>query len=238
MIDKHEQYLEISEIWHFRNLARTQIDHEEEVKAIREEMELERKRLEKESKATTSSSGWLGGWFGSKKKSESDREENEERRKQIEREKEGKMREARERILKMERDFKEAENLMEYDPDEVPFWEQMKALDKMATVRFHQKCISVSLRDEDETKRILTTLRVQDLFADVCARVSYIELSMRVQNLDISDNYVKDTKYPHIVSYVSLKIVCVQLHRSRVLKITRSSLQQLAFALEIVCVLD
>ena len=119
------------------------------------------------------------------------------------------MREARERILKMERDFKEAENLMEYDPDEVPFWEQMKALDKMATVRFHQKCISVSLRDEDETKRILTTLRVQDLFADVCARVSYIELSMRVQNLDISDNYVKDTKYPHIVSYVSLKIVCV-----------------------------
>ena len=135
VIDRHEKYLEMNEIWHFRKLARTQIDHEEEVKAIKEEMELERKKLEKEEKAATASSGWLGGWFSSKKTKEQEKEENEERRKEIEREKEEKMREASERIAKMENDFKEAENLLEYDPDEVPFWKQMKALDKMATVR-------------------------------------------------------------------------------------------------------
>ena len=218
VIDRHQRYLNLNEIWHYRELARVQIDHEEEVKAIKEQAEKERKRLEKESKK--GSGGWFGGWFGSKTKEDEEKEMN--RKASLEEQKKRKMREAHEKIAKMEEDFKEAESLLEYDPDEVPFWKQMKALDKMATVRiltshlflihththtqirFRQHSISVGLLNEDG-KTTLTTMTVRDLFADVTARVSYVELSMHVQNLDVSDEFVKDTKYPSIVSYSNKK---------------------------------
>lgn len=195
-IDELEKDLEMMEIWHFRDLARNQFDHEEELRAIKEEMKKQRKKLDKESNG--SKGGWFGGWFGSKK--EETKEEVESKSK----ERMEKIKEASEKIAKMEADFKEAEDMLHYDPDEIPFWKQMKALDKMATIRFNQNAISVSLLNDDG-KAPLTTMTVQDLFLDIVARVSYVDVKMRVQDVDVSDQFVKNTRFPSIVSTCATK---------------------------------
>lgn len=188
-VEHLERHLELNEIWYFRTLARKRVDHEAEVRGVRDALEREENRLNKES-----NSSWFGGWFASA----DDENENGDA---LRREKELRDRRERDakRIEQMESDFKEAESLLRYDPDEIPFWKQMKAMDKMATVRFRQKAISVTLLDDDGTSEVTTTT-VRDIFADVTVRVSHVECVLRVRDVSVSDNVVKGTSYPSIVN--------------------------------------
>eukprot|EP00939_MAST-03C_sp_MAST-3C-sp1_P003436 g3436.t1 len=188
----------LNEIWHFRNLARSKIAHEKDMAETRRKLEQKHRELEK---ATKESKSWFGGWFGGGGGDEVERDEVRSAKKK---ELEARRAADKANIRKMEDDWKRAQDLLAFDPDEVPFWKELKAMDKMATISFEQDAVQVQLLDDDDDSAALATLSILGVRVSTCVRSSYFEAAFRIQDIRAYDSFTNHTLCRNVVERYEL----------------------------------